>query len=300
MKAVFLLSSIFSVLALLLIIVFLLIRGVPKIAEAGLFNFLFGRDWHPANKQYGAFPLIVGSIYVTAMSTAIGVSIGLFTAVFLYKFCPKKIVNVIRQMVNLLAGIPSVIYGLFGLLVIVPVFARVSPTAYGEGILSASLILSVMLLPTIVSISLESLYAVPNEYYEGALALGANKEQTVFKVMLPAAKSGVFAAVVLSIGRAVGETMAVAMVIGGGTPEVPNRLFQAVHTLTSNIASGALDATDDVLGALISTGVILMVFTLLINTAFSLIQNAGKRDKKNKKEKPRPAAEEGADGGQAG
>ena len=225
--------------------------------------------------------MILSSLYVTALSVLIGVTIGLFTAIALYKFLPKKAVPVIRQTVNLLAGIPSVIFGLFGLKIIVP-FLRdyISPTGVGYGIFASSLVLGIMILPTIVSICLDSLESVPKEYYEGALALGATNEQATFKVMLPAAKSGVLAGVVLAVGRAIGETMAVIMVIGGST-DMPTNLFQSVRTLTANIAMGAMDLTGDSFTALISTGVVLFVFTLLLNVSFSLL----KKEKKEKAEK---------------
>jgi phosphate transport system permease protein len=220
--------------------------------------------------------MLVASLYVTALATLIGVTVGLFTAVCLYKFCPKQAVPAIRQMVNLLAGIPSVIYGLFGLLIIVPFLREnLSPNGVGYGILAAALVLSVMVLPTIVSVSLDALNAVPHSYYEGALALGATAEQSVFRVMLPAAKSGIFAAVVLSIGRAIGETMAVIMVVGG-SPVMPNSLFQSVRTLTANIAMGATELTGDAETALVATGVVLFVFTLLLNLSFTLLKEGRK------------------------
>lgn len=283
MHGVFLFCAIFSILALATITVFLLVSGVPFIAKTGFAEFLFGSLWAPnaGEPSYGIFPMIVASLYVTALSVVIGVGIGLFTAVALYKFCPKKLVAPIRQMINLLAGIPSVIYGLFGMTLIVP-FVRdyISPSGVGYGILSTSLVLGIMILPTIVSVSLDSLTAVPNSYYEGALALGATKEQATFRIMLPAAKSGILAGVVLAVGRAIGETMAVIMVIGG-SPEMPESLFQSVRTLTANIALGAMESSGDTLSALIATGVVLFVFTLIINMSFSLL----KKDKAEKKEK---------------
>ena len=282
MRGVFLFSGVFSILALATITVFLFVSGVPFIRETGFAKFLFGSDWAPLadNPSFGIFPMIVASLYVTALSVIIGIGIGLLTAIALYKFCPKKLVAPIRQMINLLAGIPSVIFGLFGMTIIVP-FVRdyVSPTGIGYGILSASLVLGIMILPTIVSVSLDSLNSVSNTYYEGALALGATKEQATFKIMLPAAKSGILAGVVLAIGRAIGETMAVIMVIGG-SPEMPESLFQSVRTLTANIAMGALELSGDALSALIATGVVLFVFTLILNVSFSLF----KKDNTDKKE----------------
>ena len=282
-KGAFVFCAAFSIIALLTITAFLFISVAPFIVKTGVFEFLFGTNWDTVsdNPSYGIFPMILSSLYVTALSVLIGVTIGLFTAIALYKFLPKKAVPVIRQTVNLLAGIPSVIFGLFGLKIIVP-FLRdyISPTGVGYGIFASSLVLGIMILPTIVSICLDSLESVPKEYYEGALALGATNEQATFKVMLPAAKSGVLAGVVLAVGRAIGETMAVIMVIGGST-DIPTSLFQSVRTLTANIAMGAMDLTGDSFTALIATGVVLFVFTLLLNVSFSLL----KREKKEKTEK---------------
>lgn len=280
MRAVFLFCAVFSVLALTAITVFLLAGGVPFIAKTGVGRFILGTDWQPLsdNPVYGIFPMIVTTLYVTALSVVTGLGTGLLTAVCLYRFCPKSLVLPIRQMINLLAGIPSVIFGLFGMTVIVP-FIRdyLSPNGVGYGILSSSIVLGIMVLPTIVSVSLDAMQAVPESYYEGALALGATKEQATFRIMLPAAKSGILAGTVLAIGRAVGETMAVIMVIGG-SPEMPKSLFQSVRTLTANIAMGAMELSGDSLSALIATGVVLFVFTLVLNVSFA----AMKRDKTEK------------------
>lgn len=275
MRGIFLFCAAFSVLALGCICVFLFASGLPFMGKVGLGNF-FGTTWHLQSEAYGILSMIVASLYVTALSTGIGVVVGLFTAIALYKFCPEKAVFPIRQMIHLLAGIPSVLYGLFGMIVIVPFLRdRLSPNGVGYGILAASLVLSVMILPTIVSVSLDALNAVPKNYYEGALALGATQEQSVFKVMLPAAKSGVLAAVVLAIGRAIGETMAVIMVIGG-SPVMPESLFQSVRTLTANIAMGATELSGDAATALVATGVVLFLFTLLLNISFSLLKGEHK------------------------
>ncbi len=280
MRAVFLFCAVFSVLALTAITVFLLAGGVPFIAKTGVGRFILGTDWQPLsdNPVYGIFPMIVTTLYVTALSVVTGLGTGLLTAVCLYRFCPKSLVLPIRQMINLLAGIPSVIFGLFGMTVIVP-FIRdyLSPNGVGYGIFSSSIVLGIMVLPTIVSVSLDAMQAVPESYYEGALALGATKEQATFRIMLPAAKSGILAGTVLAIGRAVGETMAVIMVIGG-SPEMPKSLFQSVRTLTANIAMGAMELSGDSLSALIATGVVLFVFTLVLNVSFA----AMKRDKTEK------------------
>ena len=271
MRYIFGLSAMVSIVALGFICVFLLSSGLPFIERVGFGNF-FGSRWSIHDEAYGILAMIVASIYVTTLATAIGVLIGLSTAISLYKFCPKKAVPSIRQLINLLAGIPSVIYGLFGMIVIVP-FLRdsISPSGVGYGILAAGLVLSVMVLPTVVSVSLDALMAVPKGYYEGALALGATEPQSVFRVMLPAAKSGVFAAIVLAIARAIGETMAVIMVIGG-SPVMPKSLFQSVRTLTANIAMGATELRGDPATALVSTAVVLFFLTLLLNISFSLLK----------------------------
>ena len=287
MRGVFLFSAIFSILALATITVFLFASGVPFIAKTGFAKFILGTDWKPLadNPSFGIFPMIVASLYVTALSVIFGIGIGLLTAIALYKFCPQRLVAPIRQMINLLAGIPSVIFGLFGMTVIVP-FVRdyISPTGVGYGIFSASVVLGIMILPTIVSVSLDSLNSVSNTYYEGALALGATKEQATFKIMLPAAKSGILAGVVLAIGRAIGETMAVIMVIGG-SPEMPTSTFQSVRTLTANIAMGALELSGDALSALIATGVVLFVFTLILNVSFSLLKKDKSENSMTKKKR---------------
>ena len=285
MKGVFLVSALFSVFALVTITVYLLASGVPFIARTGFGRFILGMRWAPLadTPSYGIFPMIVASLYVTALSTLFGVGVGLFTAVCFYKFCPKKLVAPIRQTVNLLAGIPSVIYGLFGMTVIVP-FIRdhVSPRGVGYGIFSSSVVLAIMVLPTVVSVSLDAMRAVPESYYEGALALGATKEAATFRVMLPAAKSGILAGVVLAVGRALGETMAVMMVIGN-SPTMPKSLFQSVRTMPPNIAMGATEMTGDAVTALIATGVVLFVFTLLLNMGFSLLKREKIRDGGRKK-----------------
>ncbi len=276
MKAIFAFAALFSVIALITITVFLFASGLPFIFSHG--DTFFGTVWNVHSEFYGVMSMVVATLFVTALSVLIGVGIGLFTAICLYKFCPKKIVAPVSQAVNLLAGIPSVIYGLFGMVVIVP-FIRdnISPNGVGYGILSASLVLAIMILPTVVSVSLDALRAVPTSYFEGALALGATKEQATFKVLIPSAKSGIFAGVVLATGRALGETMAVIMVVGN-SPEMPNSLFQSVRTLTANIALGATEMTGDAATALIACGVVLFVFTLIINISFSLI----KREKREK------------------
>lgn len=288
MRAVFTIAASFSVLALLTITVFLFANGLPFIFRH--WDSFWGTEWNlyanPA--EYGILPMIVATILVTLLSVAIGVSVGLMTAICLYRLFPKKLVTPVSHMVNLLAGIPSVIYGLFGMVIFVP-FVRdyLSPNGVGAGILTASLVLSIMILPTVVSVSLDSLKAVPTGYYEGGLALGATKEQTTFRVLVPAAKNGIFAGVVLATGRALGETMAVVMVIGN-SPDMPKSLFQSVRTLTANIALGAMELSEEHTEALIATGVVLFVFTLIINIVFNVIRE-GRREKKQTPRKDKKA-----------
>ncbi|MBQ3584776.1 MAG: phosphate ABC transporter permease subunit PstC, partial [Lachnospiraceae bacterium] len=208
MKFVFLIAACVSIVAVILICVFLFANGLPAIGEIGVKDFLLGEVWRPGNQLYGIYPMILGSIYVTAGAIIIGVPIGILTAIFMARFCPKRIYKFIKPAVELLAGIPSVVYGFFGLVVIVPLI-RDNFEGNGNSILTASILLGIMILPTIIGVSESAIRAVPNSYYEGALALGATHERSVFCTILPAAKSGIFAGVILGIGRAIGETMAV-------------------------------------------------------------------------------------------
>ena len=213
MKYVFLFTAIISIVAVVLICVFLFANGVPAMKEIGFANFLGGTKWKPGNGLYGIFPMILGSIYVTGGALIIGVPIGILMSIFMARFCPDRLHKVLKPIVDLLAGIPSIVYGFFGLVVMVP-FVREHFKGNGQSILTAALLLGIMILPTIISVSESSIRAVEESYYEGALALGATHERSVFTVVVPAAKSGVFAAVVLGVGRALGETMAVMMVVG--------------------------------------------------------------------------------------
>ena len=270
MKIVFLLTASFSILAVALICVFLFANGVPAIKEIGLAEFLLGTKWKPGNDIYGIFPMILGSIYVTAGAVVVGVPIGILMAIFMARFCPKRLHRILKPMVDLLAGIPSIVYGFFGLVVLVP-FIREHFTGNGNSILTASILLGIMILPTIISVSESAIRAVPEHYYEGALALGATHERSVFKTVVPAAKSGIMAAVILGIGRAIGETMAVMMVVGNQA-RIPDSIFKGVRTLTTNIVIEMGYATDLHREALIATGVVLFVFILIINLLFSLIK----------------------------
>ena len=265
MSAVFFIAALASILAVGLICVFLFANGIPAMGKIGLFNFLLGKEWSPNDTPplFGILPMIVGSLYVTAGAIVIGVPIGILTAVFLARSCPQKIYKLIKPGVELLAGIPSVVYGFFGMAAIIPLT--------GNSILSAGILLGIMILPTIIGIAESSLRAVPEQYYEGALALGAGHYRSVFKVVLPAAKSGIFAAVILGIGRAIGETMAVIMV-AGNQARMPVSIFKGVRTLTANIVIEMGYAADLHREALIATGVVLFIFILIINISFSALK----------------------------
>ena len=264
MKVVFLLCACISILAVVLICVFIFANGVPAMGEVGVFKFLTGTRWKPGQDIYGILPMIIGSIYVTAGAIIIGVPLGLLCAIFM----AKKLYRVLKPALNLLAGIPSVIYGFFGLVVIVPAMQDIFGGG-GKSVLTASIVLGIMILPTIISVSESALRAVPDSYYEGALALGATHERSVFRVTLPAAKSGVTAGVVLGIGRAIGEATAVSMV-AGNQPVIPEGLLKGVRTLTTNIILEMGYATDLHREMLIATAVVLFVFILIINVTFSL------------------------------
>ena len=271
MKGVFLLAACASILAVALICLFLFANGLPAIGEIGIFDFLLGKVWKPGNDLYGILPMILGSIYVTAGAIFVGVPIGILTAVFMAKFCPKGLYRFLKPAVELLAGIPSVVYGFFGLVVIVPLIRNLFPDSKGTSMLAASLLLGIMILPTIIGVSESAIRAVPETYYEGGLALGASHERSVFFATLPAAKSGILAGVILGIGRAIGETMAVIMV-AGNQPRMPAGLLKGVRTLTSNIVMEMGYAADLHREALIATAVVLFVFILLINLLFSVLK----------------------------
>ena len=274
MQVLFLLSALVSILAVALICIFLFANGIPAIREIGLWDFLSGTSWKPEQNIYGILPMIIGSIYVTAGAMLIGVPIGILTALFLVHFCPPKLYRFLKPAVDLLAGIPSIVYGFFGLMVIVPAI-RNGLGGSGSSMLAASIVLGIMILPTIINVSESAIRAVPESYYEGSLALGASHERSVFFTVLPAAKSGVFAAVILGMGRAVGETMAVIMVAGNQTA-MPGSPLQGLRTLTANIVMEMAYAADLHRGALIATAVVLFVFILIINLSFSLMKRSAK------------------------
>ena len=277
MRILFIVCACVSILAVALICVFLFANGLPTIFEIGPLNFLLGTEWRPSNDIYGIFPMIVGSIYVTAGALIVGVPVGLLTAMYLSFFASERIKKILLPAIQLLAGIPSVVYGFFGVMVLVPWVAALADPFDGSGMsmFTASLVLGIMILPTIITVSKTSLDAVPESYYEGSLALGATHERSVFFTVLPAAKSGVMSAVILGIGRAIGETMAVVIVAGNQT-WMPQGLFQGLRTMTSNIVIEMGYAAGLHREALIATGVVLFVFILIINLCFSLVKGAEK------------------------
>jgi phosphate transport system permease protein len=269
MKILFLLCACISILAVAVICIFIFANGVPAIGKIGFTDFIFGTHWRPNSGEFGIFPMIVASIYVTAGAIVIGVPIGILTAVFLACYCPKKIYKVIKPLINLLASIPSVVYGFFCLVVVVPIIQELTHTS-GKGILTASILLGIMILPTIINTTESSIRAVPNMYFEGSLALGATKERSIFKTVIPAAKSGIMSGIILSIGRAIGETMAVVMV-AGNQAIMPKSITSGVRTLTSNIVMEMAYAEGLHREALIATAVVLFVFILIINICFSIV-----------------------------
>lgn len=264
MHAVFFIAACASVLAVALICLFLFVNGIPAMREIGIFKFLLGTMWKPRNNIYGILPMIMGSIYVTAGAILIGVPIGILTSVFMASYCPKKVYRFFKSAIDLLAGIPSVVYGFFGLMMLVPLIRDLFHKGNGSSILSASILLGIMILPTIIGVTESAIRAVPSNYYEGSLALGATKERSLFFVVLPATKSGLIAGVVLGIGRAIGETMAVVMV-AGNQARMPAGILRGVRTMTSNIVLEMGYAADLHREALIATGVVLFVFILIIN-----------------------------------
>lgn len=238
MHIVFFVCALTSIAAVVLICLFLFANGIPAMKEIGLLNFLTGAKWKPGNDIYGILPMILGSIYITAGAVVIGVPVGLLTAIFMAFYCPKKLYGLLKPCTELLAGIPSIVYGFFGMVVIVPcirtVAALFGADISGSSILAASVLLGIMILPTVIGVSEAALRAVPSAYYEGAVAMGARHERAIFTVMLPAAKSGVLAGVVLGIGRAIGETMAVIMV-AGNQPRLTGNMLKGIRTMTANI-----------------------------------------------------------------
>lgn len=298
-RVIFALAAFFAILSVISIIGYLLYAGIPAMQEIGIFNFLFGKTWSPnfdgpASENFGILPMIVGSTIATGGALLIGGTLGILIAIFIVYFCPKKLKMPLTQLISLLAGIPSVVYGYFGLKQIVPLLAKISPSGNGTGILAVSLVLGIMILPTVASLAKDGLSSVPTSYYEGALALGMTKEQAVFKIMVPGASSGIMTALGLGIGRAVGETMAVIMV-AGNTVQFPKGLFEGFMTLTGNIVMDMSYASGIHRSALVATGFVLLVFILILNGILYVIKDGKKgADKEEKKKRKAQLAYEAA------
>jgi phosphate transport system permease protein len=272
MQYVFTVSALTAILAVGLLCLFLFAGGLPAMGQIGVSKFLFGMDWSPSDvpPSFGILPMIVGSLYVTAGAILFGVPVGILTAVFMAKMCPEPLYKILKPSVDLLAGIPSVVYGFFGIVILVPLVRNLFG-GNGSSILTASMLLGIMILPTVIAITETAIRAVPTELYEGAVALGASHERAVFGVVLPAAKSGVMAAIVLGVGRSIGEAMAVKMVAGNqALLRAPNEFLKGVRTLTANVVIEMGYAEGLHRDALIATGVVLFVFILMINTLFSV------------------------------
>ena len=291
-KAVFATAAVICVIAVAAIFAFLIIKSVPAFGKLGIFEFMFGDKWSPdrldtydspLSGTYGIFTMIVGTLSATVGALLIGGVLGYFTAVFLAFYCPEKPKRILCAVINLLAGIPSVVYGFFGIVFLLPLFSNIAPNN-GSGLLATSLILGIMILPTVVSLSRTSLEAVPRAYYEGSVSLGATHSETVFRIMSPAAKSGITASLILGVGRALGETMAVVMV-AGNAPTYPDGIFSSFRVLTANIVMEMGYAGEVQEGALVATGVVLLLFVLLVNVVFGLIsQKAVENSVKKQKE----------------
>lgn len=278
MKYIFFICSMFSIFAVFSICFFIFSSSIPAFKEIGVFNFVLGTTWMPSLGKFGILPMIIGSIYVTILATILGGGIGFFTSVYLAMFAPKKIKFFLTQIVSLLAGIPSIVYGFFGMIVLVPILKNISPNGSGEGLLACSIILGIMILPTVASICKSNIESVPKAYYDGAVALGSTHTQAVFSVVVPAAKSGILAALALGIGRAIGETMAVIM-IAGNAPFIPESIFSFFRTLTINVALEMGYATGIHRSALVATGFVLLVFILILNLILALLKKRTNSEK---------------------
>lgn len=273
MRWVFAAAALICVAAVALICVFLFAGGLPFFTRYNVWNFLSGQRWAPADGDagvYGVLPMIVGSAYITAGALVIGGPIGILTGIYLARFCPPTLTKVLNPTIALMAGVPSVVYGFFGITTLVPL-VRGLFGGNGFSILTASLLLGMMILPTVIQLTNSAVKAVPESYYEGSLALGATDERSVFRATVPAAKSGILAALVLAVGRAIGETMAVIMV-AGSQPRITTNLLKGIRTLTGNIVMEMGYAADMHREALIATGVVLFVFILMINMLFSALK----------------------------
>lgn len=275
MKWIFFASALVSIISIIVIFYFIFEGGVPFMLRYGVKDFIFGTKWTPSNSnpQYGILPMIVGSLVITLGAVVIGVPTGVFTSIFMAKFCPPKLYRILKPAVNMMAAIPSIVYGFFALRMIVP-FMRSVVGGTGMNIMTASLLLGIMILPTIIGLSESSLRAVPSSYYEGSVALGATHERSVIRIMVPAAKSGIISAVILGVGRAIGETMAV-ILVAGNQPRIPSSVTQGVRTMTTNIVLEMAYAAGEHREALIATAVVLFIFILIINGTFALVKRRG-------------------------
>ncbi|CAG9338898.1 Phosphate transport system permease protein PstC [Clostridium perfringens NCTC 8239] len=275
-EKIFLISASVAVISLLLIIGFVFYKGLrPFIIEGYSFwDFIFGTQWIPSANKYGILPMIVASLGATIGALLIGVPVGILTSIFIAEIAPKKIAKIMSGAVELLAGIPSVLYGVFGLAIIVPTIQEVFNLPKGQSLLAVIIVLAIMMLPTVITVSETAIRAVPNAYKEGSLALGASKTETIFKVIVPAAKSGIMTGVVLGIGRAIGETMAV-ILVAGNTPVIPSSIMDSVRPLTTNIALEMGYAFGTHQEMLFATGVVLFIFILILNLVLSKLSNKG-------------------------
>ncbi|NLO86642.1 MAG: phosphate ABC transporter permease subunit PstC [Clostridiales bacterium] len=269
MRCVFCAAACACILAVLLICFFLFAKGLPFFGKVNLWGFLTGEKWKPTNGVFGILPMILGSVYVTGGALLLGAPLAILTAIYLVRFCPHRLYRILKPAVALLAGIPSVVYGLFGLTAIVP-FVKGTFGGNGSSMLTACILLAMMILPTIIQVAESAIRSVPESYFEGSLALGATKEVSVFKTVVPAAKSGIMAAIILGVGRAVGETMAV-MMVAGNQARMPAGILKGIRTMTVNIVMEMGYAADLHYEALIATGVVLFVFVLMINLLFSAL-----------------------------
>ena len=274
MKYVFLISALISVLSIILIFYFIFSGGLPFILRPGVWEFLTGTNWRPTASQpeFGILPMIVGSLIVTGGAILIGVPIGVLTAVYMVFYCPKRYYRYAKSAINLMAAIPSIVYGFFALQIFVPFFRIMGRS--GMNMVTASLLLGIMILPTIIGLSESAIRNVPKSYYQGAIGLGTTHERAILTVVVPAAKNGILSAIILGIGRAIGETMAV-ILVAGHQPRIPTELNQGVRTLTTNIVMEMAYATGQHREALIATAVVLFVFILIINLFFTRVKNKG-------------------------
>ena len=274
MKYVFLISALISVLSIILIFYFIFSGGLPFILRQGVWEFLTGTNWRPTASQpeFGILPMIVGSLIVTGGAILIGVPIGVLTAVYMVFYCPERYYRYAKSAINLMAAIPSIVYGFFALQIFVPFFRIMGRS--GMNMVTASLLLGIMILPTIIGLSESAIRNVPKSYYQGSIGLGTTHERAILTVVVPAAKNGILSAIILGIGRAIGETMAV-ILVAGNQPRIPTELNQGVRTLTTNIVMEMAYATGQHREALIATAVVLFVFILIINLFFTRVKNKG-------------------------